>query len=688
MKNTIKYIIGLVLTCLIFTQCGKDYLTVSSPSNTDDEFVTSSADEAAKILNYMYGQLRDCAGGGNYGYNDPCGSDIEYYPESNSPNSVSARLMPENMSINQQTNINTLYKVSSYAKNFLSILESKSEYTEARDKGETNDWTQLYGEATVLRAYSYAEMVRHWGDVPYNYENTTAEEYTLTNRWEILDEMIAAVEKVADLMYAVGEGGVDAQRATRSYAYALMGEMCYLSAGYQTIRTDVSGLYDGVSYTQLPGSTSRNDAIYVRRNDYKDYYAKAIKYFDKAMGDAVGTVQLITSDERSYADNPFQRVFQYCNDLGVSPESYFEIACIQGSHNCEREYSQGRPSGGGGSNAAPCKVFGACRMNPIAYYTLYEDGDKRWDASAVVTGSNGKGQEVLLGFKPGSKTDGGISNNKWDPNKMNPPYYTKQRQSGMNYVQLRMADVMLMDAVCEAIAGSVSKAQTLVNQIRARAFGDNNHNVSFSSTDAALEAIYLERRRELLFEGDIRWDMILSGEFLERGNATRAKMEEVMAALQSQGYYTFDNGRTFPAYIWTKRSEAPAAGPRTYDSVEGDPVMSPGWRGQYDYTTISAIASKLASDDDGVYRPNLAIEGLFEYIDPNGSEAAALEADGYTKVEYGILWAKNKTDYMQNCLEGLGLYPTGAPLYYYPLPSEIISQSKGNVTNGYGMPQE
>ena len=36
-----------------------------------------------------------------------------------------------------------------------------------------------------------------------------------------------------------------------------------------------------------------------------------------------GTAALVTVDDRSYANNPFQRHFQYTHDLALSPESNF-----------------------------------------------------------------------------------------------------------------------------------------------------------------------------------------------------------------------------------------------------------------------------------------------------------------------------------------------------------------------------
>lgn len=60
-----------------------------------------------------------------------------------------------------------------------------------------------------------------------------------------------------------------------------------------------------------------------------DYYKIAEKYFQAALNNK-GTAALVTVDDRSYANNPFQRHFQYTHDLALSPESIFEVGNIQG----------------------------------------------------------------------------------------------------------------------------------------------------------------------------------------------------------------------------------------------------------------------------------------------------------------------------------------------------------------------
>jgi starch-binding outer membrane protein, SusD/RagB family len=281
---------------------------------------------------------------------------------------------------------------------------------------------------------------------------------------------------------------------------------------------------------------------------------------------------------------------------------------------------------------------------------------------------------------------GGPSTNKWDKNRGDVPIFTNAtfRSSGINYVVMRMADAMLMLAEAKAISGSDNAgAIALVNQIRTRAFGNTTKNISGLSGDALLDAIYNERKLELLGEGDIRWDMIRSGKFNTRAVAVRQEMAAMSAGLQANGYYTFPSGRTISDYIWTKFVQI--GGSNAVVTVENtdptDPALFPGWRGIYNWGASAHTSTT----------KNLAIQGLYNYIDPNGAQATALQAAGYTKVTWGRnIWNDANTKAMLNAaiLDGVVGRENSAPRYYHPIPLTVIDQSKGKITNGYGLPQQ
>lgn len=677
MKKIFYAIIALA-ACLGLSQCkSADYLSVSSPDKSDDVFVTSTVSETFKTLAYCYGTYKSVAGGGNYNWNDAA-SDCEYYPEYMSNNGRIGYLRPKEAGANNKSGqFNNLFSIVARCSRIANILAEKDEVKDALAAGKVNDWTQLYGEAWTFWAYGYTELVRHFGDVPFGIENSVVEDYTLTSRYEILDACIAKLKEVESAMYDLGQGGITAERMSRTFANMLIAEANLMAGGYQTLRNDVSGLYGNVSFEKKYENTSSEQAsFFARRSDWQTYYKEAQTYFRSVVSGArKGTLALVTSDDRGL-DNPFQRGFQYIMDMEVSPESVFEVGNVAPQQS-ERPYSQGRPSDGGNANNAPCKVFSGIRVIPTAYYQVWEDGDKRWDASVVVTGSDGKGNEAMVTLKSGSRLKGGIAINKWDISKMKEPYTVAPRKSGMNYVFFRMNNTMLKLAEVDLALGDAAEATSLINQLRSRA------GVAALGT-ATVDDLLKEYKRECIGEGDVKFAEIRTGKFVEMGKAMRTELKTVIAGLEADGYYTFPNGRTLSNYIWTKLVDISdnGKGVNTYNRVDDDPVRCPGWRGIYDYTQIAAVAGVVTGTTH-----NLAIEGLFEYIDPAGEKAAALEADGYVKTDWGIDMVKEQgTLWDYNMLSGVEL--SDVPFYFHPIPLETLQQSKGNVTNGYGLPQQ
>jgi hypothetical protein len=670
-----KTLMIFALGILLLSSCSDDYLNTSSPSNTDDEFVSSTPNEAFKILSRCYALYRSSATQ-LYDWNDHYSSDIEYYPENNSANNCGSRNMPELIPCDwAKSGFNTLYNVISYTRKCADLIESKQAFQEDVAAERKSDWTHLYGEAITFWAMCYFDLLKHFGDVPYGYENAFAEDYELGNRFDLYDMLISALKKVEPLMYSVGENKITAQRFNRTFACALLGRIAIYSGGYQAIRTDMQGLYGDIQFTTI-GTDAARKAAYVRPVDYMKYMVDAETYLAKALNEAKGSTHLITTDERSYAHNPFQRHFQYLMDLLQSPEAIMELAQKQTEDGRLYSYDFGRGCNGG-NNTSPNKVFGAIRMTPGFYYGGFSNDDPRRDVSATITGFDGKGNEVLFNFTANSKTDGGICFNKYDICRQTPYFYGGQGKAGFSVPMMRVADVVLMLAEVKAELGKEGEAIALVNQIRERAFNDVNHNLSGLSGEVLLDAIFMERKLEMFGEGTLRYDMVRSGKFSQQALAARNDIQALVNAVNSQGYYEFANGNQFPAYIWSKK--VPGA-KLTYDcDDENDPVEFPGWRGILDF---KALDMSVTGTDH-----NVAVKGLFKFIEEGSAEAQVLVEEGYVKTSWGETLAKNIDPYLYNIFPGISSVQD-IPLYFWPIPFETIKQSKGKVTNGYGMVQQ
>jgi hypothetical protein len=105
----------------------------------------------------------------------------------------------------------------------------------------------------------------------------------------------------------------------------------------------------------------------------------------------------------------------------------------------------------------------------------------------------------------------GFFNRKYLPRKRNDNAQNDLNLTNPNnYRAIRYADVLLMAAEANNQIGSDAKAQDYLNQVRRRAFGDDNHNITL--TGAALyDAILQERRLELMGEGHRFFDLVRTG---------------------------------------------------------------------------------------------------------------------------------------------------------------------------------
>jgi hypothetical protein len=79
---------------------------------------------------------------------------------------------------------------------------------------------------------------------------------------------------------------------------------------------------------------------------------------------------------------------------------------------------------------------------------------------------------------------------------------------------------------------------------------------------------------------------------------------------------------------------------------------------------------------------NLAIKGLFKRL--SDDEVAALEADGYTAVNWGQTLLENADEYYKYLFYDYD-YET-APIHYWPFTPNVLSN--GGFTNGYGFAQD
>ncbi len=686
------------------TSCS-DYLETDTLSKADADFVFSTDETARAALEGAYSSWQNAAntkifGDGLFYASDVAGSDIERHPEnfSNQPGRHYPECFYQNgnyageytlLSYQKETDTYAaLYEVINKAVIVANAIKSTADFQDIIKAGIACSKGQLYGEAIALKATAYRELIKYFGDVPY-ISGTSTDHEGLVGRDSIYDVILNELVEAAPVMYRIGSipGITGKNYFSRTYVEGLIGRIALEAGGYQTRRGDITrvdGKGNALTFEKL--GSENNGATYGRRSDYLDYYRMAQTYF-KAVIDEPGTASFVTTDSRTPA-NPYQIFFQQMHavDETYADESIYEYAITQGGGNDPRPYSFGRPATGSSKNNYPCKNYGQGRINPAFYYGIFDPADMRRDVSCTVTGTKGAdGTEILLPFKPGSQgKGGGIAFNKWDENRQDKVWTANQRKSGINGPYMRISEIYLGYAEACAMLGDNTSARQYLNIIRNRAFGSEsaaNTDAFISNEGSLLNAIIQERGFEFAGEGDRRWTLIRTGLLPAKIKEIKDLTKKMLEGLKNNGYYTFENGNTISAYIWTKYVDGKTLhGKRLTEECpvdqKSDPVLYPGWRGVNNDWSSYGLA--IPSD----YAPNLAIKGLFDKL--SDSDITALEADGYKKQNWGADLVSNYDEYYTYLF--LDYDYVKAPIYLWPFTPNILAN--GGFTNGYGFKQE
>lgn len=619
-----------------------------------------------------------------------------------------------------------LYSIIGQTNYLTRAFEAQPEFEKILKEGKPTVLSDLYGQAVALRATCYFELLRFFGDIPYSLEPGVAAE-GLVSRDYIYDDQLRRLKLVEPFMFRLGENASAVPTImTRDYVDGLIGRMALYAAGYSTRRNDVEYVgYDGnkISF-EIACKSANTNSFYARRSDYKKILTDAVPYLRSFYAASLSRNSygyLVVKDgrtsdvfntedgkvERKYG-NPYQYAFQQMmnGDGFYSAESVYEIPETRAVGANERPYAFGRPSNGGGSNSFPCKAYGQSRFNPLYYYNDFDPKDLRRDVTCTVTGSDGKGGEAIISLagNASAKLAGGIALNKWDENRGSSPYVLSQRQAGINCPYMRSADIYLMIAEIDAIIGNEVEGKQMLEAVHNRAFAEPQDINAFIEKcgGSLLEAVIEERKLEFGGEGSRRYDLIRNNMLTPVLDDFHSKMEAMYNDLKTQGYHTFENGNVISNYIWVKSVDAKKlfgyrlttqysapeeAAEYDWQNDLASTVLYPCWRGQNDdWYSVGYASYSLESDRTknlakiNQTTTNLSIVGLFRHVDEE--EAKALEADGYTRVDWGIslLSSDNKDDYNKNVLCGYVYdYP---PIYF--LPFSITDMQTSKITNGYG----
>ena len=356
---------------------------------------------------------------------------------------------------------------------------------ENKDKMDFTRKAELYGEVHFLRAFFYFELTKIFGDVPLftNSRLTAGDSGTLSRSPQ--SEVYALIE--SDLQAAISALPLSKStngRATSLTAHALLGKVYLFQDKFDEAAGILEPLIGLYSLPADPQSTFLKGGENGPESVYEIQHSKGSNWWDWGY-------------------------------VPQGTEGNFGVI-----HHGIRGYSGPLYSSGWSFNVPTQDLVDA-----------YSAGDKRKDVSIL--------DIEAWAASTGAKYTTGYEHTGYFNNKYIPRAGESQAQQELNYETnfryIRYADVLLMAAEANnrATASNDTKAQNYLNQVRARAYG-NNSNASSSTGSTLTQEIWDERRLELAGEGHRFYDLVRTGQAAAEISGFVAGKHEVFPIPQTE----------------------------------------------------------------------------------------------------------------------------------------------------------
>lgn len=340
---------------------------------------------------------------------------------------------------------------------------------EFQDKTTFEGKTQIIAEARFLRAYFHFELVKWFGEIPMVGDRRFVPgDETSIPRSPVADVYASIYE---DLIFAsenLNPVPSQAGRATSGAAIALLGKAYLYEASY---------------------------------TNNVDKYGLAAATLEKI----IGTRYSLVTD--------FAEIWEMEGENGI--ESIFEIQYtdVQGA---SYEYMQGVEGniavGFAGPNSYEGPVFTAGNNFNLPTQKIvdaFEEDDLRKEVTILDMDAWVAIHPEVIYTKQNEHT--GYFNRKYIPRKRSENAALDLKLTNPNnYRAIRYADVLLMAAEAYSKTGEDAKAAKYLNEVRDRAFGDEEHRITFTG-DNLYNAILAERRVEFAGEGLRFFDLVRTG---------------------------------------------------------------------------------------------------------------------------------------------------------------------------------
>ena len=487
----LKCLFFAALASLGFTACS-DFLDVDSVSKYDSEGVFGEKTEINRALNGVYAKLMS----GDF-YGDAYftkfvfNSDVEFTTNTSdvATNNSFRRFDGNSTASDVEKFWNAAYSGVEYANNFVYYLERSSLYST-----EDAEIMQMMGEAKVIRAMFFHDLVTYFGDIPFTFEPASVvENYVMpiVSRDEVYKTLIEDLKSIAPYMKFAANLSNGVERASKEFCWSMIARMAMHAGGY-SLRPD----------TDNPANFGKME----RPANYKDLYKTALAYCDSVISSATHTLSL-----------PYYRVFvNECNYVvNSNDDPIFEIPFAKETsgnvgyvHGPKSELYEGSTSGdniwGEAKSSAALSAF---------YRFMFDPEDARRDYLNGLWG-------YLYNGKPTISVSYTVYNNKWSKLWSTSGNPESAGNTGINFPYMRYTDVLLMyaEAANELNDGPTDAAKAALRQVRQRAFTNPEKIDSYiesmsGSKEDFLKAVLDERKFEFAGE-NMRWKDLVRNNLL------------------------------------------------------------------------------------------------------------------------------------------------------------------------------
>lgn len=491
-----KIFIYLTLAIAVLGSCKKSFLTLYPEGNLNEgNFYKSTVDFQQAVVG-AYAPLRDVATMAFYMDENRADNTMYDYNAKDRGNALAENL--ENfLDASDNPLILTRYQADFNGVSRTNVILDRLETISF--KMTDADKNQIVGETKALRAHYYFDLVRNYGGVPLQLHEVKSPADAFAARAtseDVYTQIIADLTDAINLLAAPTFAAAQTGRVTKGTAATELGAV-YLQRKEFAKAIPLLQSVTQMGYTLFP--------------NYRDVFNPANKNSNKEIIFDVQFQSGTTGQSSNFIYRFTPITTNTLNILGVSFNN----------------------------------TIGGWNVPTDDLVNSFEPGDSRFDASVgIIEGT----LDANTNFTPtrvvsavNYTAPAGVVAKRFTRKYYYPPYPALNQNTDQNWPLYRYSDVLLMLAECLNETGKPGEALPFLNQVRTRAFGAGNGQITVTDPTALRTIIAHERRVELAFENKRYQDLIRTGQAIPVLTAYGAKMKQQYGYLLPQTYNVTQN---------------------------------------------------------------------------------------------------------------------------------------------------